>query len=180
MEVVSRKLVDYHTTCKVLGVEFDLKMSGDGLALVYNTDEKIDELCDCLDAVIDSRSLRKSDGERLRGRLQFACGQLFGRAARNHIRILSNHFNSSKNRLCDDTVLALNLIRDQIRSNIPRRLVVSLADHIHIYVDASFDETSTQELVGSCTTAAASLLLSLARARTAISFLLWKLGVRKT
>ena len=134
------KLVDYYTTCKVLGVEFDLKMSGDGLSFVYNTDERIEELCNSLNAVIEAKTLRKSEGERLRGRLQFACGQLFGRAARNHIRVLSNHIKSSKNRLCDDTVEALCLIRNQIRLNIPRRLVGSLADHIHIYVDASFDE----------------------------------------
>ena len=31
------KLIDYHTMCKVLGVEFDLRMSGQGLAAVANT-----------------------------------------------------------------------------------------------------------------------------------------------
>ena len=31
------KLIDYHTMCKVLGVEFDMRMSGQGLAAVANT-----------------------------------------------------------------------------------------------------------------------------------------------
>ena len=80
--------------------------------------------------IIQSGVLRRANGERPRGRLRFACGlQLFGRAAGNHICILSAHIRSSKNRLCPDTIFALECV--------PRRIVGSLSDHIHIYVDAS-------------------------------------------
>ena len=74
------KLVDYSTVCKVLGVEFDLNMSGCGLLFICNAEECVSGLCEALDKVIQTKRLKKSEGERLRGRLQFACGQLFGRS----------------------------------------------------------------------------------------------------
>ena len=73
------KLIDYDTVCKVFGVQFDLNMRGCGLAFVCNTDDRVEELCDALDQVIKNGKLKRSEGERLRGCLQFACGQLFGR-----------------------------------------------------------------------------------------------------
>ena len=100
----AEKLVDYHTICKVLGVEFDPGMSGEGLSWVYNTGDRVDELCHQLGDIIQAGFLKRSEGERLRGRLQFACGQLFGRAARNHIRILSDHIKGCRSKLDDDTL----------------------------------------------------------------------------
>ena len=117
----AEKLVDYHTICKVLGVEFDLGMSGEGLAWVYNNRDRVDELCHQMEEIIQTGFLKRSEGERLRGRLQFACGQLFGRSARNHIRVLSDHIKGCRSKLDEDTMHALVQIRDQIRANKPRK-----------------------------------------------------------
>ena len=144
----SDKLILYGTVCKVLGVEFFLRMASEGLSFVCNTDERVSELCEHLDNIISSRQLRKSDGERLRGRLQFACGQLFGRFARNHIRILSNHIRANRNRVGDDTLPALECIRNQIMNNGRRKIVGSLSDHVYIYMDASFEDGKYSGLGG--------------------------------
>jgi len=133
------KLIDYHTMCKVLGVEFDLRMSGQGLAAVANTQDRVKELCEELDSILLSGSLRRAEGERLRGRLQFASGQLFGRSARNRMRTLSKHISCGRAALCDDTLLALCELREQISLNIPRLISVKMSDRVHIYVDASYD-----------------------------------------
>ena len=133
------KLIDYHTMCKVLGVEFDVRMSGQGLAAVANAQDRVKELCEELDSVLTSGSLKRADGERLRGRLQFASGQLFGRSARNRLRILSKHISSGRAALCDNTMLALRELREQISLNIPRTISGKMSDHVHVYVDASYD-----------------------------------------
>ena len=133
------KLVDYNTICKVLGVEFDFRMSGAGLTTVNNTADRVRELCEQLDSILELGKLNKGDGERLRGRLQFASGQLFGRSARNNLRVLSKHISSNRLQLCNDTVTALDSLRHQLRSNLPRTIRGPMSDHIHIYVDASFD-----------------------------------------
>ena len=133
------KLIDYHTMCKVLGVEFDMRMSGQGLAAVANTADRVNELCEELDNILTSGSLKRADGERLRGRLQFASGQLFGRSARNRMRTLSKHISSGRATLCDSTKLALSELRTQISLNVPRAISGKMSDHVHVYVDASYD-----------------------------------------
>ena len=133
------KLIDYHTMCKVLGVEFDLRMAGAGLAKVSNTEERVRELCEHLDNVLRARRLNKMDGEKLRGRLQFANGQLFGRSARNSLRTLSKHITSGRQSLCDETASALSCLRDQLLENSSRKILGSMSDYVHMYVDASFD-----------------------------------------
>lgn len=135
----SDKLIHYHTICKVLGVEFDLRMSGDGLSLVGNTEERVNELCENLDSIQESKVLKRSDGERLRGRLQFASGQLFGRSARNTLRLLSKHIAGNRQTLSEDTSNALRSLRQQLRLNVPKIITGPMSDHLHIFVDASFD-----------------------------------------
>ena len=56
--------VYYHTICKVLGVEFGFRMSGAGLATVNNTADRVKALCEQLDSVPESGSLKKIHGER--------------------------------------------------------------------------------------------------------------------
>jgi hypothetical protein len=133
------KLIDYHTVCKVRGVEFDLKMAGAGLATVSNTEERVRELCDQLENTIQAKNLKRVDGEKLRGRLQFANGQLFGRSSRNRLRILSKHISSGRQTLCEETVSALSGLREQLLQNSPRRILGPMSDYMHVSVDASFD-----------------------------------------
>ena len=38
------KLLDFNTLCKVLGVQLDLRQSGDDLCFVTNTEERVGEL----------------------------------------------------------------------------------------------------------------------------------------
>ena len=107
----SDKLLPYDTVCKVLGVQLDFKMSGERLTLVSNTVDGVTELCEAIDSVLSSGTLKRSDGERLRGRLLFASGQLFGRKIRNLIRIVSKHIHSGRKIMGDETTDALKLIK---------------------------------------------------------------------
>ena len=134
------KLVPYDTVCKVLGVTFDLKQSGCGIAYVRNTEDRVSELCESLDKIIQSGHLKRSEGEKLRGRLIFAAGQLFGRFVRNQVKHLSSHVQSGRAKLSAETSHALQGIKDYLQDNVPRKIVGSLSDHVHFYVDASFDE----------------------------------------
>eukprot|EP00435_Cladocopium_sp_Y103_P061364 s1087_g23.t1 len=77
------KLVPYSTCCKVLGVELDLTKAPSGTFAIANTVSRKDELRDTLQQVLQEGFLGRSEAERLRGRLQFASNQLFGRRFRN-------------------------------------------------------------------------------------------------
>ena len=70
--ISKNKLLDSNTLCKVLGVQLDLRQSGDRLCFFTNTEERVEELVNELDGAIRTNILPRSEGEKLRGRLQFA------------------------------------------------------------------------------------------------------------
>ncbi len=65
--ISKHKLLDFSTMCKVLGVQLDLRQSGDKLSFVTNTEERKEELISDLDKALHSKTLSKSEGEELRG-----------------------------------------------------------------------------------------------------------------
>ena len=117
--------------CEVLGMEFDLRMSGGSLTTVCNTSERV-----------VWKSWQSHTGwkaQKKRGRLQIAGGQLFGP---NHLKNCCG----CTSRVADspsvkETVFALSSIWDQLNANKLRKILGSLSDHIHAYVDVSFDDT---------------------------------------
>ena len=77
-EVSTHKLLPFPSICKVLGVQLDLRQSGDSLCLVSNTTERVEELVQDINDILSAGTLPRAEGERLRGRLQFASTQVFG------------------------------------------------------------------------------------------------------
>ena len=84
------KLVPFDEFCKVLGVELNLVDSPSGRITVRNTQSRRDELLEFIEGV-QSKTLSRCEGEHLRGRLQFASNQIFGRRFRNGLRELNTH-----------------------------------------------------------------------------------------
>ena len=135
----TEKLVDFDTICKVLGVSLDLTEAKLGTVVLQNTAERTDELVAELQQVLEEKTLSRKDAERLRGRLQFASCQVFGRVLRNHMKQLSEHVASGRKALTPIVLEALTSIREILVKNTPRRVTGHLSDHVHVYVDASFE-----------------------------------------
>eukprot|EP00435_Cladocopium_sp_Y103_P054063 s402_g17.t1 len=114
------KLVPYSTCCKVLGVELDLTKTPSGTFAIANTVSRKDELKDTLQHVLSEGFLGRSEAERLRGRLQFASNQLFGRRFRNCLRELNKHINRGMKTLSADLRSALTALKCLIDANVPR------------------------------------------------------------
>eukprot|EP00435_Cladocopium_sp_Y103_P054436 s1937_g17.t1 len=103
--LATEKLVDFDSVCKVLGVKLNLSEAHLGTATVMNTPERVDELIADIDQILQSGTLTRREGERLRGRLQFASSQLFGRVIRNYLRQLSKHIASGRRTLGDEVTV---------------------------------------------------------------------------
>ena len=101
--ISKNKLLDFNTLCKVLGVQVDLRQSGDKWCFVTNTEERVEEMVNELDGAIRANMLPRSEGEKLRGRLQFASSQVFGRKFRRLLKILSNHVTRGRKTLSQHT-----------------------------------------------------------------------------
>lgn len=83
-------------------MSLDLRDPQMGATFLSNTADRTAELVQELQQILETKSLSRKDAERLRGRLQFGSGQLFGRALRNHLRHLSEHIRSGRKSLSVD------------------------------------------------------------------------------
>ena len=57
-KVSTHKLLPFDSICKVLGVQLDLKQSGDSLCLISNTPERVEELVQEINLILSSRVRR--------------------------------------------------------------------------------------------------------------------------
>lgn len=88
--------------------------------------------------------LAKRDGEKLRGRLQFASAQVFSRGCRRLLKVLSNHVPAGRQTLSARTRECLIAIKGLLTLNTPRKIEASQAEVAHVYVDASLRPSEVQ------------------------------------
>eukprot|EP00438_Fugacium_kawagutii_P024944 Skav213201 [mRNA] locus=scaffold2826:375883:385109:- [translate_table: standard] len=117
------KLLPFDSVCKVLGVRLDLSNAKFGIVKVSNTPGRVEELVGELNHVIRENRLSRKDGEKLRGRLQFASSQLFGRSFRKYLKELNNHLASGRKVLTDRTKSAIAELRQSAEPDIVIMLV---------------------------------------------------------
>ena len=109
-------------TCDALGVTVNLSESYNGKATISNTHARVQELCNDLMEVIDAKHLTPKAAQRLRGRMQFADAQVFGRTGRRCLRVLTNFSEGHKMVLQDKDVFFLEMFIRLLRSNVPREV----------------------------------------------------------
>ena len=147
-KVSTHKLLPFASICKVLGVQLDLRQSGDSSCLISNTTERVEELVQDIANILSAGTLPRAEGERLRGRLQFASTQVFGRKLKRLLKVLSNHVTAGRKSLSKLTGECLEQISVILTLNIPRKVFASQSDILHIYVDASFNESDFSGIGG--------------------------------
>ena len=74
-----------------LGIRVSLKHFVDDWVEFANTESPVSEVCGIIKLVVESGELRDKDAIRLRGRLQFANGQLFGRLGKLCSKAITDH-----------------------------------------------------------------------------------------
>lgn len=118
----------FSSVCKALGVHLDLNGAKLGAAQLSNTPDRMEELTERYPS-LPTPSCRKVDEKLSQGP-----------------RDLGKHITSGRKALAGRTVGA----RAAISSDSPRKVCGSSADHIHIYVDASYDPERFSGIGGIC------------------------------
>ena len=107
------------------------------------------ELCGSIGDVLDAGALKQPLALRLRGRMQFADSQLFGRSARMCLRQVTKHaYSDVSDTLCEDCVFALDRFRKMLLEHKPRVLNGSLREKFVIFTDACFDPEASDWVCG--------------------------------
>jgi hypothetical protein len=123
-----------------LGVVFDLSCSQDGLLRVKNTEKRIEEVTGKIASTLEGRFLTPGEAATLKGRLGFAEGQLFGRAARRLINDLGSFATASQRRsvITDELSESLQAVSKMLLCSKAREIDTKSHEVLHLYTDASF------------------------------------------
>ena len=139
-DLSEEKLVPYSQCCKILGVELVLSHAPMGSFWIQNTQARQTELTETIAAILERGNLTRVEGEKLRGRLQFASNQLFGRRFRNCLTALNTHVKQGSRHVSNDLRAALTLMSKLLGLNRPRLVDVNFLEWVHLYVDASYEQ----------------------------------------
>ena len=148
-KVSSDKLLPYSSCCKVLGIELDVGNAIRGYALLRNTLKRRNEIVASLEKVLAEDHIDAASLEKLRGRAQFASGQLFGRLARQALHCLSDKPTKSLG-LSPKFRWGAGYLVELLQSEHPRTVTRDLGDNRLVFVDASFEPEGYSGLGGIC------------------------------
>ena len=127
-----------------LGIRIILDEADKGLVKFTNTAKRSMELVDTINALLTKGSMTTLEAQRLRGRMQFMDGQLFGRLGKLCMREVTNHSCDSKtSRLSGRTMDALKRFTIFLEHAEPRLIHLSTDMVWHIYTDACYEPTSS-------------------------------------
>ena len=134
------KAQPFAETVAALGVSVNVSNMHQGLVTIDNTAGRKNDIAAYIDEVIKTGSLSKMDALRLRGRMQFAAGQIFGRLAKKVLAVITGHaYGSHSSRVSPEVVSSLALYRDLLKVDVPRELRVGSGKSFILFTDASFE-----------------------------------------
>ena len=131
-----------------LGVWINFERFLKGEVLFHNTDKRIAEVASSLRRATEDPGLTQKDLSRIRGRMVFAGGQLFGRAGRLCVSALSGDGCPGKINLSDDAKRAMLQFADLLEAKWPRVVSDASADPLFIFTDASYSEGADETYCG--------------------------------
>ena len=144
-----KKDLPFRRSFEALGIVVDLEESANKVVKFANTPSRVSELCGSIGDILDAGSLKQPLALRLRGRMQFADSQLFGRSARMCLRQVTKHaYSDVSDTLCEDCVFALDRFRKMLLEHKPRVLNGSLREKFVIFTDACFDPEASDWACG--------------------------------
>ena len=138
------KSSEFSQKFSALGIEVDLTNFSQGFVEFKNTSKRVLELCGYIDRALTDGELKLLDSQKLRGRMQFADGQLFGRLGRLCLCAVTEHAYSGKGpRIQAGCIQALRRFKDFLQHSPPRRIQRSSHKTWLVFTDACYEPTST-------------------------------------
>ena len=134
------KALPFGNVFGALGIQVDLSCFDRGFIEFSNTEKRRLELCQLIDSILASRRLSSVDALKVRGRLQFADGQLFGRVGKLCLNEVTSHaFASVSSEISDRLHSLLSMFKCQLSSGPPRQICGVSSGCFYIFTDACFE-----------------------------------------
>jgi hypothetical protein len=134
------KNLPFASSFKALGVEIDCSRWQSGLVLFRNTQKRIDELRTTIAQAIQSGKLSAKSALVLRGRMQFARGQIWGRSAKLCLSAVTAHaYSDCGESLSEHAIACLQAFMDSLVAARPREITAAWDKPMLLFTDASFN-----------------------------------------
>ena len=143
------KAPPFHELFNALGISIDVSNLHRDRVLFDNTESRKRELLLMIEEILTSGTLSRASALRVRGRLQFASGQLFGRIARGALQSVTTHAYSTKTpKISPELVHALQLHKSLLEHGRPRTLKTGSHPTFYIFADASYEPAGAGNACG--------------------------------
>ena len=153
------KTTEWDTSFEALGVLFEIDQTGSGVLRVKNTERRRKELTSSIASFLDSGKMTQKEALQLRGRLQFAQAQFFGRLGRRCLNEITRHAYSGKLQLSTYAKERLEEFGKFLSAAQPRLVGQVSCRTFMVLTDAAFEkETRTGGLGGVLLTGTGSAL----------------------
>ena len=134
------KAPPFADTFQALGVLVNLADLHRGVVRFDNTQSRKTELAAAISSILETRTLTHREALKLRGRMQFSAGQLFGRISRTCLAVVTQHaYSKTGPKLSPKAVSALSLYLVMLTCDEPRVLAKASSKTWMIFTDASFE-----------------------------------------
>eukprot|EP00438_Fugacium_kawagutii_P025712 Skav210468 [mRNA] locus=scaffold737:33999:35231:+ [translate_table: standard] len=134
------KASDFAKDMTALGTCVNFSKSSEGCIAFSNTEKRVHELVTAITSFLDSGAMTVVEAQRLRGRMQFADGQLFGRVGSLCMRAITQHaFENGGGKLKDDSCRALKRFAECLKLAVPRLIQRAADETWYIFTDACFE-----------------------------------------
>ena len=146
-EISSDKDLNFDFFAKVLGVKICMKSAT--LFEVINTQDRRTELVESINCILSASSCTRKHLSSLKGRLQFAEGQIFGRRSFMHMKLIGERaLGEGKAELDQCLRDSLVYMRDRVINGPPREVRTRLANTWFLYTDACYEANHPNWVAG--------------------------------
>ena len=145
MVSAGEKDLPFSETFKALGVEIDCSAWSTGLVKLRNTAKRISELSETIASTLKRGRLSSQEALVLRGRMQFARAQIWGRAPKLCLAAITAHaYGENDGSLSNHTKACLTAFLGSLVAATPREITAQWDLPSLLFTDASFNPDDTQ------------------------------------
>jgi hypothetical protein len=143
-----RKCKPFSDSCEALGVVFDLKDSGKFVRRISNTASRVEEISEEIRRLLETGFITQSEAQKLRGRMQFAESQIYGRTGKRCIASLRDFACRRHSKIDDRDATFLKRFLSLLESEEPRVVSVQNDFSVIIITDACYERDSRERICG--------------------------------
>ena len=143
-----RKSKPFGVQCEALGVLFELRSSKTGVCHVTNTPSRIEEISMEIHRLLEQGFVTPLEAQKLRGRMQFAESQIYGRTGKRCVGALKEFACKRRTRLLDREITFLKLFVSLLKSEVPREVMSEHQQSVIIITDACYEKESRDRVCG--------------------------------